>query len=84
MDSSNICQVVKGVIASYEILLNLFERIEFFLQRLNHYTAVRLTPAMTELLGKIMAQVLSILALSTKVMKERRISGYSLDIHFLG
>jgi len=76
--------VVKGVIASYEILLNLFERIEFFLQRLNHYTAVRLTPAMTELLGKIMAQVLSILALSTKAMKERRISGCSFDIHFLG
>jgi hypothetical protein len=29
---------------------------------------------MTELLGNIMAQVLSILALSTKAMKERRIS----------
>ena len=29
---------------------------------------------MTELLGKIMAQILSILALSTKAMKDRRIS----------
>jgi hypothetical protein len=28
----------------------------------------------TELLGKIMAQILSILALSTKAMSERRIS----------
>ncbi|KAH9960939.1 hypothetical protein BC827DRAFT_1206419 [Russula dissimulans] len=31
---------------------------------------------MTELLGKIMAQVLSILALSTKAMKERRIKKF--------
>ena len=65
---------MKDVIASYEVLVSLFERIHFFLQRLDHYTAVPLTPEMTSLLGKIMAQVLSVLALSTKAMKERRIS----------
>jgi hypothetical protein len=65
---------VKDVIASYEVLVTLFERIQFFLQRLNHYAEVPLTPEMTLLLGKIMAQVLSVLALSTKSMKERRIS----------
>ena len=65
---------MKDVIASYEALVNLFERIQFFLQRLNCYTSVPLTPEMTLLLGKIMAQVLSVLALSTKEMKERRIS----------
>ena len=63
------------VITSYEMLVNLFERIQFLLQRLNHYTAVQLTPEMTLLLGKIMAQVLYVLALSTKEVKERRISG---------
>ena len=62
------------VIASYEALVKLFERIQFFLQRLHHYTSVPLTPEMTELLAKIMAQILSILALSTKTMKEKRIS----------
>ena len=62
--------------SSYEALLNLFERVQFFLQRLDHYTAVPLTPEMTLLLGKIMAQVLIVLALSTKEMKERRISMY--------
>ena len=66
---------MRGVIASYETLVNLFERIQFFLQRLNRYAALPLTPEMTVLLGKIMAQVLSVLALSTKAMKERRISG---------
>jgi hypothetical protein len=66
--------VVKDVIASYETLVNLFERTQYFLQRLNHYITVSLTPEMTELLAKILAQVLSVLALSTKEMKERRIS----------
>jgi len=66
---------VKDVVASYEALAHLFERLHFFLQRLNRYTAIPLTPEMTSLLGKIMAQVLSVLALSTKEIKERRISG---------
>jgi hypothetical protein len=65
---------VKDVIASYEVLVKLFERIQLFLQRLNHYTAVTLTPDMTELLAKIMAQILFILALSTKTMKKKQIS----------
>ena len=69
-----LAQAVKDVIASYEALVNLFERIQFFLQRLNRYTVIPLTPEMTLLLGKIMAQVLTVLALSTKEMRERRIS----------
>jgi len=60
--------------ASYETLLNLFERIQFFLQRLNRYTAIPLTPEITLLLGKIMAQILIILAFSMKQIKERQIS----------
>ena len=70
---------MKDVIASYESLVYLFERIHFFLQRLNLYTAIPLTPEMTLLLGKIMAQVLSVLAVSTKEMKENRISGSILS-----
>ena len=72
--SKHSTQVVKGVIASYETLINLFERTQFFLQRLNQYVASPLTPEMMELLAKILAQVLSVLALSTKEIKERRIS----------
>ena len=66
--------MVKDVIASYETLISLLERTQFFLQRLNQYVATPLTPEMTELLAKILAQVLSVLALSTKEIKERRIS----------
>ena len=69
-----LTQAVRDVFASYEALVNLFERIQFFLQRLHYYTSVPITPEMTELLAKIMAQILSILALSTKTMNEWRIS----------
>jgi len=67
-------QAVKDVAASHEALIHLFERIHLFLQRLNRYTGMPLTGDMTVLLGKIMSQVLSILALSTKEMMNRRIS----------
>ena len=69
-----ISQAVKDVAASHEALIHLFERIHLFIQRLNRYTGMPLTGDMSELLGKIMAQVLSILALSTKEMMDRRIS----------
>ena len=60
--------------ASHDTLIQLFERINFFLQRLKGYTGIPLTNESRELLGKIMAQLLLILALSTKAMTERRIS----------
>jgi len=62
-------------VATHDMLIGLFERIHFFLQRLNSYTGIPLTNELTELLGKIMAQILSILALSTKAIKERGMSG---------
>ena len=60
--------------ASHDTLIQLFERINCFLQRLKSYTGIPLTNESRELLGKIMAQLLLILALSTKAMTERRIS----------
>ena len=66
--------MAKDVVASHGMLVSLFERIQLFLERLNIYTGIPLTTKMTELLGKIMAQLLLILALSTKEMTQRRIS----------
>ena len=65
---------MKDVVASHDALIHLFERIHFFLQRLKSYTGMPLTNESREILGKIMAQILSILALSTKSMTDRRIS----------
>jgi hypothetical protein len=71
-------RAVKDVAASHDALIHLFERIHFFLQRLKSYTGMPLTNEWMELLGTIMAQLLSILALSTKAMTDRRISVGSL------
>jgi hypothetical protein len=65
---------VRDVVASHDALIQLFERINFFLRRLNVYTGILLTTDMTELLGKIMAELLSILALSTKEVTDKRMS----------
>jgi hypothetical protein len=78
---SHLSQVAKDVVASHGTLVTMFERIQLFLQRLSSYTQIPLTVAMTELLGKIMGQVLSILALSTKEMTQKRMSERnSLDV----
>jgi len=65
---------VRDLAADHDTLIHLFERIHFFLQRLNGYTGIPLTNEFTELLGKIMAQILSILAISTKVLAQSRMS----------
>jgi hypothetical protein len=65
---------MRDVVASHDKISHIFERIHFFLQRLKAYTGMPLTDELTELLGKIMGQLLCILALSTKTMRERRMS----------
>ncbi|KAI0286400.1 hypothetical protein BC826DRAFT_90964 [Russula brevipes] len=63
----------RGVVASYDTLLHLFERMSSFLQRLRIYAGTPPTNELTELLGKIMAQLLFILALSTRALTDSRI-----------
>jgi hypothetical protein len=46
--------------------------MEHFLKRLDIYTKVPPTPAMTELVVKIMVEILSTLALATKLIKQGR------------
>ena len=71
---------MRDVAANHKTITQLFERIQLFLQRLKSYIGIPLTEDFTELLGKIMAQILSILALSTKTMTERRTSE---SVHYL-
>ena len=56
------------------MVVDLFVRIECFFRRLESYTEVRPTTAMTDIIVKIMVEVLSILAIATKDIKERRAS----------
>lgn len=68
-------QAVKDVSKSYDTLVDLFESIGNFLSRLGIYTTIPLTTAMKDVIVKIMAEVLSTLALATKEVKQGRSSG---------
>jgi uncharacterized membrane protein len=68
-------QVPKSVKASYETLVSIFERIDNFLQRVMNYTEIKEPiPAMTELVTKIMVEIISVLALATKEINQGRLS----------
>ncbi|KAI9436481.1 hypothetical protein H4582DRAFT_2058807 [Lactarius indigo] len=64
----------KDVEASQEALADLFERIENFFKRLESYMEVPPTDAMTDIIVKIMTEVLNIFAIATKEMKQGRAS----------
>ncbi|KAI0294601.1 hypothetical protein B0F90DRAFT_1756498 [Multifurca ochricompacta] len=66
----------RDVSASHDALIDLFERIESFFKRLETYTEVPPTMAMTEIIVKIMVEVLSILAIATKQIKQGRTKKY--------
>jgi hypothetical protein len=55
-------------------LLDLFECLGNFLKRLEIYTAIPPTPIMTDIIIKIMIELLSVLALATKQIKQGRFS----------
>jgi hypothetical protein len=64
--------------ASYEPLFDLLESIDHFLNRLDIYTRIPPTPAMDEIVAKIMVELLSTLALATKELKQGRSSEFIL------
>ncbi|KAH9979208.1 hypothetical protein BJV77DRAFT_1154339, partial [Russula vinacea] len=62
----------KDVDASQDVLIDIFVRIECFFKRLESYTEVRPTAAMSDVIVKIIIEVLSILAIATKEIKQGR------------
>jgi len=62
------------VSASYDALVQLFERIENFFKRLRVYTKTSLTTEMAEVFVNIMAEILSIISIATKEVKRKRAS----------
>ena len=71
-------QAAKAVSEAQEALIDIFERIENFLKRLETYTEVRPSAAMTDIIVKIMVEVLNILGIATKEIKQGRTSELSL------
>ena len=60
------------------MLVDLFERVQFFLKRLGVHTRITPTKDMAEILVKIMVEVLSILAIATKEVQQSRTSKWNL------
>ena len=67
-------QAAKDVRAGQDILVNIFERVENFFRRLEVYMNVPPTTEMREMIIQIMVEVLSILGIAMKEIKQSRMS----------
>ena len=59
--------------------MDIFERIENVFRRLETYTELRPTKEMTDIIMDVMVEVLLILALVTKEIKQGKLSELTLD-----
>ncbi|KAH8982686.1 hypothetical protein EDB92DRAFT_1952114 [Lactarius akahatsu] len=69
---SVLLATAKASKAGHNALVDLFERVGSFLKRLKIYSGIPLTAEINEVFGKIIVEILSILALSTKEMERGR------------
>jgi hypothetical protein len=69
-----VSQAAKDVRASQNTLLDIFEQIEMFFRRLEVYTEVEPSPEMMDMMIQITVEVLSILGIVTKEIKQGRTS----------
>ena len=69
-----ISQAAKDVRANQDTLVDVFEHIELFFRRLEVYTEVPPTTEMMDTITQIIVEVLSILAIATKEIKQSRLS----------
>ena len=68
-------QAASGVTASYDALTDLFECVSNFLRRFQIYVEkVSFSPAISDIVVKIIVEVLTVLALATKQINQGRFS----------
>ena len=73
-------QAIKGVKDSYDALIEFLDSIEHILYHLDIYTRITPTVAMTELLVKILVELLSTLALATKEVMQGKSSEFIFTV----
>jgi hypothetical protein len=76
--NTDVSQAAKDVRAGQDALVYIFERIESFFRRLEIYTSVPPNQEMGETITTIMVEVLCILAIATKEIKQGRTSMFFL------
>ena len=83
MGCSNIhtSQAAKDARASQDALIEIFERIEMFFRRLEVYAELPSTTEMMDIITQIMVEVLSILGIATREIKQGIMSKYLLYKH---
>ena len=69
-----VSQAAKDVRASQDTLMDVFERIEMFFQRLEVYTEIPPTTEMIGIITRIMVEIISILGIAMKEIGQSRIS----------
>jgi hypothetical protein len=69
-----ISQAAKDVRGDRDTLVDVFERVESFFRRLEIYTEVPPTTEMTDTIVQIMVEVISVLGIATKDIKQGRMS----------
>ncbi|KAF8257897.1 hypothetical protein EI94DRAFT_1708499 [Lactarius quietus] len=74
-----LLQTVQDVRAGKDALLDLFSRIEYFFKRLEKYPHVRPSAAMKSIIVEIMVEVLSILGIVRKEIKQGRTTARQID-----
>jgi hypothetical protein len=71
---ADFSQTVKDVRAGQDALVDILERIEAFFRRLEIYTSVSPNEEMLDTITTIMVEVLCILAIATKQIRQGRLS----------
>jgi hypothetical protein len=74
--NSYVSQAASNAQASQDTLFDIFEHMEMYFRRLEIYTEVPPTMEMMDLIIQIMVEVLSIIGLATKEIKQGRLSKY--------
>ena len=69
---TSISQAAKDVIASQDMLIDLFESIGRFFKRLESYTERAASEGMTDMMVEVTVEVLSVLAVVTVEIKRSR------------
>jgi len=72
-----VLSAVKDARASRDTLVDIFERIEMFFRRLETYTQVPPTTEMMDIVIQIIVEVLSILGIATKEIRQGRLKKYA-------
>ena len=78
---TQIPQAVQGISANQGALLDIFDRMENVFRRFETYVKLPPTTEMTDMIVKVIAEVLLILSLVTREIKQGKLSELSPLIH---